>query len=323
MKLWLASLAFFLAAAAALAEPPKFPVATTEIAWSKLPTKSKQPPALPGWARMLAGPLPKTTAKMLELDHLHREKNPLGAALAAKIRWVAADVLNSPVGLATANLDLARAGVIPAGGKFTRPAKEPEDEAAALDLARKLTRAAYTVTDNEFADVLRHFGPEKTTAIAHSAAYANFYNRILLGLSVPADESPLPPVAIEYDAEIMAVPPARPSWDDLKTSTGEGPAVRVEWTRGGFDEMSRNLEQQKARKLRIPLAEPAKFEGLTPREKEMAGKVLWNTVSYGYQPVMTRTWFACLYAFYDEAKVDRVFTNSMFWVVTRTNDCFY
>ena len=26
---------------------------------------------------------------------------------------------------------------------------------------------------------------------------------------------------------------------------------------------------------------------------------------------------------YDEAKVDRVFTNSVFWVVTRTNDCFY
>ena len=25
----------------------------------------------------------------------------------------------------------------------------------------------------------------------------------------------------------------------------------------------------------------------------------------------------------DEAKVDRVFTNAVFWVVTRTNDCFY
>jgi hypothetical protein len=43
----------------------------------------------------------------------------------------------------------------------------------------------------------------------------------------------------------------------------------------------------------------------------------------GYQPEMTRAWFAVLYAFYDEAKPDRVFTNSVFWVVTRTNDCFY
>ena len=46
-------------------------------------------------------------------------------------------------------------------------------------------------------------------------------------------------------------------------------------------------------------------------------------MSTGYQPVMTRAWFACLGAFYEEAKVDRVFTNSMFWVITRTNDCFY
>ena len=34
---------------------------------------------------MLAGPLPKTTARMLELDYLHGVENPLGAVLAAKI----------------------------------------------------------------------------------------------------------------------------------------------------------------------------------------------------------------------------------------------
>ena len=28
-------------------------------------------------------------------------------------------------------------------------------------------------------------------------------------------------------------------------------------------------------------------------------------------------------AFHSEAKLNRVFTGSMFWVVTRTNDCFY
>ena len=54
-----------------------------------------------------------------------------------------------------------------------------------------------------------------------------------------------------------------------------------------------------------------------------AQKIHWMAVSSGYQPGMTRTWFAVLSAFYDEAKVDRMFTNSVFWVVTRTNDCFY
>ena len=59
------------------------------------------------------------------------------------------------------------------------------------------------------------------------------------------------------------------------------------------------------------------------KEQDAAKRILWNTVSSGYQPEMTRAWFACLYAYYEEAKVDRVFTNSVFWVVTRTNDCFY
>ena len=59
------------------------------------------------------------------------------------------------------------------------------------------------------------------------------------------------------------------------------------------------------------------------REREQAERVVWTAVSSGYQPEMPRFWFAALYAFYDEAKVDRVFTNSVFWVVTRTNDCFY
>ena len=38
---------------------------------------------------------------------------------------------------------------------------------------------------------------------------------------------------------------------------------------------------------------------------------MWTTVSMGYQPEMTRAWFAALYTFYEEAKPDRVFTNSV------------
>jgi len=307
---------------AASADSSKLPTTPNDDAWSRLPPKVKKNPALPGWARMLAGPLPKTTAKMLELDYLQRAENPLGAALAAKIRWVTADAVKSPVGVATANLDLARAGVIPANGRFKLPATLPQDEAAALAFARKLTKAGYTITDDEFAEVLRHYGPEKTTAIVHTVAYANFHNRIVLGLGVPADDPPLPPLAVAFEPDGSAAAPVRPSWDELKHAAGDGLSVRVEWTKG-FDDLARTLADQKARKLRIPLPEPARFEGLAPREKEQAGKILWNTVSSGYQPVMTRAWFACLSAYYEEAKVDRVFTNSMFWVVTRTNDCFY
>ena len=316
-------IALLLAASVSAAEAPKLPVLSDAEAWARLPAKDAKPPALPRWARMLASPMPKTAAKMLELDRVQRDKNPLGAALAAKVLWVAADALESPAGLATANFDLSRAGVIPANGRFQRPKNEPADEAAILDLARKLTRAAYTVTDEEFADVLRILGPEKTVALAHTVAYANFHNRILLGLGAETDVPPLPPIGVAFGPDGAAAAPARSSWAELSKVETDGPAVSVKWTRGGFDDLTRNLDAQKARKLRIPLPDIGKMEGLAPREREQAEKILWNTVSTGYQPHLTRAWFACLGAFYEESKVDRVFTNSMFWVVTRTNDCFY
>ncbi|MDB5307294.1 MAG: hypothetical protein JWO38_1496 [Gemmataceae bacterium] len=333
----LAAAALAMAAVAAPPEPRppapgRFPAASDDGAWAKLPPRTQTNPPLPEWARVLAGPLPKTTARMLELDYLHRVENPLGPVLAAKLRWVVADTLGSKYGISTANGDLIRAGLTLPGGRYTlpRPADLPRDEAAALAFARQLTAAGYTITDAEFAALLRHYGPEKVTAIVHTVAYANFHTRIVLGLGAdgagpPARPADAPPPAVRFDPDAGAkvAAPARPAWAGLKAATGDDPAVRVDWSKAGADDLTLSLDKQKGRDLRIPLPDPARFEGLAPREKDQAGRILWNTVSSGYQPAMTRAWFACLSAFYEEAKVDRVFTNSMFWVVTRTNDCFY
>jgi hypothetical protein len=43
----------------------------------------------------------------------------------------------------------------------------------------------------------------------------------------------------------------------------------------------------------------------------------------GYQPELATGWSACTRAFGDEAKQDRVFEESLFWVVTRSITCFY
>ncbi len=43
----------------------------------------------------------------------------------------------------------------------------------------------------------------------------------------------------------------------------------------------------------------------------------------GYQPVLTKTWFDCMSLFHQESRLDRVFANSYFWVITRSNECFY
>ncbi|QDU19334.1 Iodothyronine deiodinase [Urbifossiella limnaea] len=268
---------------------------------------------LPGWAAQLAGPMPKTTAKMLELDYLHRADNPLGNVLAARVRLACAAALGSKYGVATATGDLARMGVT----------AEPGADAPAVAFARKLSLEGHAITDAEFAAVLKQYGPERTTALVHTVAYCNFHNRIVCGLGTEPRADPPLPVAV--DPALLAAPssPARPPWDDVKAAAHAGPRISPAWSKGGADALGSALAAQKARTLRIPLPGKERFEGLTGREKMQAETILWNTVSSGYQPGMTRAWFACLGAFYEESKVDRVFTNTMFWVVTRTNDCFY
>src|ERR1700736_5003204 len=64
------------------------PLLDNADAWKHLPPAERgagQP--LPLWARALAGPLPRTTAAMLELDYLHRMKSPLDRKLRAQMRW--------------------------------------------------------------------------------------------------------------------------------------------------------------------------------------------------------------------------------------------
>jgi alkylhydroperoxidase family enzyme len=301
-------------ATAAPAQPDvPFPALPAPDAWDKLPPLKK--PALPEWARVLAEPLPKTAAKMLELDHLHRTRNPLGARFAARIRYEAAAALKSEYGMRVARADFG-----------SDPATEPRagPEGLALAFAKKLTLAGHAITDDEFAAVLKHFGPEKTTAIVHTVAYANFHNRIVLALGVKGETPAAEPVGVTFDLDAAGVKaPDRPPWDDLKAAKGDGLTVRVEWSEADFDRLNATLDGQKERKLRVPLPDAAAIERLPARDRDSAKKILWNTVSAGYQPELTRAWFAVLAAFYEEAKVDRVFTNSMFWVVTRTNDCFY
>ncbi|QJW97802.1 carboxymuconolactone decarboxylase family protein [Frigoriglobus tundricola] len=321
-----AILALAFSATRATAAPPDgppgpFPVAGNDDAWANLPRDN---PPLPPWARVLVGPLPRTTAKMLELDYFHREKNPLGPELAALLRWTAADALGSAFGKSTAEADLRRAGV-PArvlaklGGT---DAHEP-DVRIATAFARRLTTEGHAITDAEFAELLKVYGPEKVTAIVHTVAYANFHNRVVLGLGAAGEV--VPPVAVRFAPERLekVVTPVRPPWDDLKAVKAGGLSVRVDWGKAGADEVSASLEKQKGRKLRMPLPNPARIKELPTKEREQAERVVWSNVSSGYQPEMPRVWFAALYSFYDEAKVDRVFTNAVFWVVTRTNDCFY
>src|SRR5205814_1442388 len=141
--------------------------ASNDEAWNLLP---RQNPPLPAWARVLVRALPRTTGAMLELDYVHRAKNPLGAVFAGKLRWAAADAIGCAYARRYAESDLRRVGVSQEDVKKLAGdlADLAESDRAAVAFARKLTRATHSVTDAEMEELLKHFGPEKVVAIVHT-----------------------------------------------------------------------------------------------------------------------------------------------------------
>jgi alkylhydroperoxidase family enzyme len=306
------------------AAPQRLGAAGHDEAWALLP---QERPPLPAWARAMVRSLPKTTGFMLELDALHRARNPLGAALAGKLRWAAADAIGCEYARKYAEADLRRAKVKEADLKAlaSDPGALPKAERAALAFARKMTVAAHSVTDEEVADLLKLYGAEKVVAIVHTLAYANFQNRIFLALRLDVEKGgPLPPFEGRLDraARAKLQAPAR-SWGDRKELKAAGADAPREWQERTVADLEKALAGQKDRKSRIPLPGARQLAKVPPEAKARASRIVWTKVSMGYQPELTRAWFETMGTFQSEARFDRVFSNTFFWVVTRSNECFY
>ena len=195
---------------------------------------------------------------MLNLDYIQRAKNPLGPILRGKLRWVAAKANGCDYGMRYAEADLKRAGAKPADIKALAGNHRnlPRKERLALAFAKKMTRAAYTVTDAEVADLLTLYGPRNLVAMVHTLAYANFQDRVLLALGAEVEPGgPLPPLEVEFDSKQLAKikAPTRPPWKDIKGAKDAAIQSRPEWQRRSFAELQKSLAGQKIRKPRIPL----------------------------------------------------------------------
>ena len=249
---------------------------------------------------------------MLRLDRTHRERSPLGARLSALLRLDVANTLRCDPVAAAAASDLHHTGAAPGDATVV-------GEELAIAFAQRLTNEGHAIIDTEFADVLAQFGPEQTTAIVHTVAYANFLCRIVHGFGA-TDAMPIVASLPETQGTVDSakVPPRR-----APGAVGGANDAPVAWRRATDGELNEAQQRQQQRPLRIPLPNDARLAGLTGRAQQMAAKVAWSRVGYGYQPELTALWFQCLYAFYEESRIDPVFENAMFWVVTRTNDCFY
>lgn len=307
------------------------PLPESAEAWLFLPPAEQgagQP--LPVWARALARSLPRTTAAMLDLDRIHRTKSPLGPLLRGKVRWVAAHANRCVYSLAIADADLRRAGLDEAGfaalaGDHTRL---PRAEKAALAFARTMTLSADEVTDAEVAELKSLFGEAKLTAMVQLLAYANFQDRLLLALDLPIDPGgPQAPPEIRFTKGAPAPPvPPRAKIEGRPTPVVPERIDDPEWLSLDLDALQRSLSSQRARpsRIRVPTwDEVSKVlpAGYPPPKSPV--RIQWSLVCMGYSPELGAAWSACTTAFREEAKQDRVFEESLFWVVTRTIHCFY
>ena len=93
-----------------------------------------------------------------------------------------------------------------------------------------------------------------------------------------------------------------------------------------FDDLQGRLTEQRARPSRIRVPSWDEVLRTMPPEiprPENPIRIRWSLVTMGYQPELATAWSACTRAFREESKQDRVFEESLFWIVTRTIHCFY
>jgi alkylhydroperoxidase family enzyme len=311
----------------------RVPLLDDEAAWEKLPavqqTSGKR---LPHWARALAGTLPRTTAAMLELDFLYRTSDAFDSKLRAKMRWVAARANRCGYSEVYARADLMKAGGTPpemerlaAGVKDSVPA-----ERAALTFARKMTLAASTVTDDEVRALIEEFGEGGVVAMVEQLAYANFQDRLVttLGLTVEAG-GPLAPLEVHFappPADQKPQPAERPPLPETSPVDAPTKIADPEWTALTFAELQGRMEAQRARKSRVSIPRWEDFRAeLDPQlfPPDRPTRIQWSLVVVGHQPRLGAAWINCLRTFGREANQDRIFEETLFWVITRSLECFY
>jgi hypothetical protein len=309
-------------------QPRTLPLKNAD-AWQRLPkaeTGAGSP--LPQWARTLADALPRTTALMLELDYLHRVRSPLDPKLRAEMRWLAAHANHCTYAEAYAAADLRRAGADEALLRTLagEPAAWPEKDRAALAFARQLTLAADTVSDEQMAQLIKQYGEKQVVAMVLLLAYANFQDRLLLALGTSLEDGgPLAPLDVRFVRGGNAPAPApRPAPRELPATPPQKP-IGAEWTGLDFGSLQAHLEAQRERPPRIAVPTWDEVRRGLPKDYPATrpSRIKWSLVCLGYQPELSAAWLTCMRTFGEESKQDRVFEESVFWVITRSLHCFY
>jgi alkylhydroperoxidase family enzyme len=314
---------------------PRFPLLSDSDAWQRLPMASRgsgQP--LPSWARMLAGEMPKAAAAFLQLDLAQRTNSPLDPGLRAAMRWVAAHANRCAYSESAAAADAARAGIdevrILSLGRSGYPGWSNEDRAA-LEFARKMTVESDSVSDDEFAELVKFFGQKKAASMVLLMAYANMQDRLILSLAAPLEPNgPLAPVDVAFLPESFVTkttPPPPLKKTPLPTPTGSDDVEDdSDWNALPYPVLQQLLETQRQKPTRLPI--PAWDEvgrNLPEGLMKKPSDIIWYRIVFGYAPELAVPFEVFMRTAGAEAagKWDRIFAGSLFWVTTRAMKCPY
>ena len=291
-------------------------------AWDRVP---RETPPLPLWARKTMESLPITTLLQLRLDALHRTENPLGKKLSARLRWIVADTNRCLYSKQAAEADLKGAGVdFDTLQQLADLERVDEPERSALAFARRLTLSAASITDDEVAALVAAFGPDDVVAIVLTVAFANFQDRVHLALGLTNEpDGAVPPIRMHVAPDAVVEVPDRVAPSDGAERREVAADVGATWSRHSFDELQELLEKQKARTPRLPEPDATRLAHFPRPDRAQISRTVWGRMARGYQPVLALAWSDAMRSFGREAKLDPVLSNTVFWVVTRTNDCFY
>jgi alkylhydroperoxidase family enzyme len=322
-------------AGSAQEQRPRVPLLSDAECWKRLPTEKGGDQPLPSWARALVGVIPRTTAALLRVDYAHRAQSPLDPKLRAQMRLVAAHANRCTYSEEYARFDARRAGLDDGAVAAVGRGEFPETPAvkAALEFARKMTMDPASVTDDEFAALVKHYGEKNVVAMVQLMAWANFQDRVVLCLGSPREpDGPLPPLDVVFAPGFLVMrQPASQGGAPQETGSippGAGKDLvedDSEWTSTSYEGLQAALERQRSRTTRVRVPSWEEVERANSPGFMWPNRVVWNLVCMGYQPVLGGAWETVLRtsAIETAGEVSRVFGQSLFWVTTRAINCPY
>ncbi|MCU0721228.1 MAG: deiodinase family protein, partial [Pirellula sp.] len=285
---------------------------------------------IPNWAKAMVSTLPKTTAALLQLDYAHRMKNPLDPKLRSKVRYLIAYLNRCEYAKRVAKADFSRVG-----GDLKEIESLTEDEATwnkleadELRFAKLHTVDAPKIEDELFERLLKKHGEKKVAGLIVLGAYANFQDRLLLGLNIqPEGDEAMPPTDIKFDPKVFQTLPLLPSsseYKDLEIEDIDDSAVTSKWSKVSYTELKKRLELQRNRQQRLPTpAWDDVARNLPENYIAKPTRIVWNLVCLGYIPELAVPWSMTTRTMWAEAPQDRVFEESLFWIQTRAVNCNY